>query len=153
MLPLIIIGATASIRTKIEADSAPVEVHYHATAELAFRDLLERRVSADDTGRFAVHVAYGPLAFGPLAMGRVGSVTSARLEHTGHTIILCWDVDQDPGRPRPVVDGQVDDRAHPDDAIWQAMTAVHADTILDVHVSEAPLTHLVRYLDRFPATT
>ena len=141
MLPLIFIGATPEMQ-ELMAPLLDV-ARFYPTAEAAHRGLqdafAELPVSTTEApgGAWPVHVAYGPGAFGPLAVARIGSVSSARLAHTGYTIVLGHHVDGQPGAPRPVIDGQAPTMAE-DRSIWQAATAVHADLMLDLATTDAP---------------
>lgn len=152
MRPLIVVGASDAMRDALAGYTEAGHIEFHPTAEAAHFALLdlstthpelELGVLPPEHG-WNVHVAYGPLAYGPLMVGNT-SGDSGRLPHTGHTLVLCWDVDPDPGKPHRVVEGQVTGTV-PDTTVWQVAVAVSADRVVDLGRSVG-LPFLVRYLE------
>jgi len=158
MLPLIVIGATEPIRTALEPYAQVGHIEHHLTAEDAHFALMDAtrdpqavrvlgeityvRDAVDTT--WNAHVAYGPEAYGAIAVGgtRPGQ---GRLAHSGHTLVLGWNIDPDPGRSRRV-HGQAVTGTDPDTLPWQVGTALPADMIVDL-AQPAGLPFLVRYLE------
>jgi hypothetical protein len=154
MRPLIVIGASDVMRTALEPYREVGHIEHHPTAQTAHYALADLRVtpehpqvlSFEATRRpygWAAHVAYGPLYYGPLMAA--GTTGSARLAHTGHTLVLTWDVDPEPGKPRRVLDGQVAGE-HPDTTPWQVAAAVSADYVVDLG-RPVGLPFLIRLLE------
>jgi hypothetical protein len=155
--PLIVIGASDVMRDALEPYSEVGHIQHHPTAESAQFALLDAATDPASPGyvpvhahplqacgvgvsRWAAHVAYGPLAYGPLVVGPAG-----RLPHGGHTLVLGWNIDPDPGRSRRVQDGSVTGQ-DPDTTVWQAATVVAADLVVDLARPDA-MPIVVRYLE------
>lgn len=147
MLPLIVIGATEPMRTALEPYAQVGHIEHHLTAEDAHFALSESgtpRTHGEGGMAWRVHVAYGPEAYGAIVVGgtRPGN---GRLAHSGHALVLAWNVDPDPGRPRQIRDHVVTG-TDPDTLVWQAAAALPADLIVDLG-REAGLPFLVGYLE------
>jgi hypothetical protein len=148
MLPLIVIGATEPIRAALEPYAQVGHIEHHPTAEDAHRALGDSGTPSTpaDTGiwQWCVHAAYGPEAYGPIVVGGTRPGT-ARLAHSGHTLVLGWNIDPDPGAPRRVR-GQQITGSDPDTLPWQVAVALSADQIVDLS-KPAGLPFLISYLE------
>jgi len=154
MRPLIVIGASDAMRAALEPYAEVGHIEHHPTAERAYfalLDLLRESHQTDDHPELSltengwnVHVAYGPDSYGALATGST-SGTSARLPHLGRTLVLAWNLDPDPGRPRRVVDGAAPELPDPN-MPWQVAAAISADYVVDMSGTQA-LPFLVRLLE------
>lgn len=140
MLPLIVIGATPPMRHALEPYAQAGHIEYHPTAEVAHYALADAATHPEADGRWPVHVAYGPDAYGGVIVER-----AARLPHTGHTLVLGWNIDHEPNKPRRVTDGRITG-TDPNTLVWQAGTVVSADKVIDL-ATDAGLPFLVRYLE------
>lgn len=155
MLPLIVIGAPDVMRTALEPYAEVGHIEHHTTAEEAQYALADREAAlpGDTEGlldlptseRWRVHAAYGPLAYGPLISAGTTGHWTTRLGHTGHTLILGWELDPEPSRPRRVIGHEVGG-VNPNTMAWQAATVVGADVVVDVSLP-AGLPFLTRYLE------
>lgn len=149
MRPLIVIGAPDEMRTALEPYAQVGHIEHHPTAEAAHFALLDLLDKDPELGALPpevgwnVHVAYGPRAYGALAAGNILG-TSGRLRHGGRTLVLAWDVDPDPGRPRRVIEGRAD--LPPITTPWQVSAAISADYVVDL-AREVGLPFLVRLLE------
>lgn len=162
MLPLIVIGATQPIRAALEPYAQVGHIEHHPTAEDAHFALTEAATTPGQShvgvhvhplhgkaigvepSRWEAHVAYGPEAYGPIVVGGTRPGVG-RLSHSGHTLVLGWQVDPDPGRSRRVRGGAVTG-ADPDTLAWQVAVALSADVVVDLGQS-AGLPFLIRYLE------
>lgn len=133
MLPVVIIGADATVREAFQAWADDgVQVLTYETAEDATYALTDRLTAGDTLveqaadGQWECTVVYADKAFGPALCGK-----PERLAHTGWTIVAGAGIDRNPERPRRVVDGQAAPVAT-STIVWQAAVVLQASLVVDV---------------------
>jgi hypothetical protein len=71
----------------------------------------EPPAAREDNGAWVCHVIYGEAVFGAVMTSTLANPKAIRLEHTGYTMALVKTLGEDPGTPRRVRHGQVDESA------------------------------------------
>jgi hypothetical protein len=137
MLPVVVIGADDSVREALETWDAGTHVLLYDTAEDAEYGLSDLRSQGlqgsaipspperGDDGRWQVTVVYGPKSFGPL----VTAGDSARLAHSGWTVLADRMIRDDQAVPRRVRDNQVEGQPT-DTLVFEAMARAQANYLL-----------------------
>jgi hypothetical protein len=147
MLPLVVIGATEPIRAALELYAQVGHIEHHPTAEDAHFALGESGTAparGEHGTAWPVHVGYGPMSHGAIAVA--GSQPgNGRLAHSGHTLVLGWFIDPNPGKARQVR-GNTVTGIDPDTLAWQAAVALSADIVVDLAQPSA-VPFLTRYLE------
>jgi len=133
MLPVVIIGADATVQ---EALAAWPRVHaYHTVEEAQFSlaDLLQADAAtiAQEEDSWQCSVVYGHEAAGLAVTGQ-----PQRLAHTGWTIVAHHGINDRPGAARRVVGGKVGGE-DVSTMVWQASTVLRANFVLDVSDPDA----------------
>lgn len=143
MLPTIVVGADEATGPELSERWAktpgPVKLWFYETAEDAVYALVDLRSAheltegaegypfeQDGDGRWQVNVLWGPNAWA-LAL----SAQKPELAHTGWTAVFGAHVDDEPGKPRRVLDKQATG-SDPDTRMWQAAPVMRANVMFDV---------------------